>query len=742
MKPFKTLLAYLLIITLIITSSCNEDEENLKPDIQNPTDNRTNTFTKEDIRAEGKVDETTTGYLVNGKVTLSTDSIEIEFEDADLEVAFNEDGTLKTFEGKALVPSSEKMFTLENPIKADVNFYTGRYINENFDIEIRLVDDISYFLFYIKVESELNMTIAGEPVTLPNPLGAHITLVSDFNDPMFFFSVGAEIKGSLAFGQSNLGQIPFMPTSPVANIISFNAKSVRGMGMGSSSFGDKDSNESDNNADKDKNSGDGKDKPKSKKKGHKFTQFISAYGMLYQNTELGSNIDWENPQDAELTAGYRSGLNGELSLSFPGMEFPVGQGSFAAVTEASSKSGIIAKGFFHGIVDPDMDWWPKFIPLKPDGRLSVDGYTTSEGEFDFGLAGAFGIELPDGTYHAEGELRSAQKVSIIGGVPAVENLFAMEGSVINGDEVWGAKAIFTDDSTLYIASPPDGFLDGVSEMVTHQVDSAFAIHEKALEDLKKAAEDYEIELSLRGLKNVIPEIVDNALSIIDESVEDGVAKGIQQANQIANSHNADICSNNVRSTVNSIVKPYKDALNRLKASINKTHDTDQSRIELEQALRDLIMLKKIDKTITININWAYPSCNSFIKLKTGSETKTIRINRTVIAQEYVDQLTLAADNVKYIKEASDYKIKAQQLVDLLPSIEDLNYLKGNINGCITEIVDNIGEVGFVKNHKTGEYKYFMMVNGKRTEVSGFNVFDSQSTIEVAMPEFNLCSFDK
>ena len=731
MRTFKTPLA-LLLMTLLFLTSCSKDEnEIVDPVVIDPCENPCNNpakcpdqcdqgtdseFSQDNIVAEGEIIETEDGYLVDGTLIIETDSIgSIVFDNADLDVSFNDDGSLAGMSGTVEVPSPSNYFEFTDPIQADIGFFTGKYLNENRDFEILLVDDVSYFVYNIAVTVELKIGAnddpdAHKPLSIKPPVGGHITFIADYNDPMYFFSVGQDLLGNGSVGASFGGNIPYVPIQPVDNIISFGAKSVRG---GSFSF----------------------------------WKVLSASGMFYENKEVSADINFEEPLETNFGIGYKAGINSELEMSLPvssfiSLDFPIGQGSAAFVAEATTNNGVIAKAFINGLVDPDASWWPNFIPLKPDGKLNAYGYVEQTGRFDIGLSGEFGIEMPGETQKAEGALRVTHEA------------FTMEGKVTKGDEVWGAKATFAKDKTEYIASPPEGFLDGVSDIVTHKVDSTFAVSEKALEDFKKAAENYELELSLRGLRDVLPGIVNKALEIIDESVDAGIADGRSQADSYLSDYNRALCSDNIESVVEGIVKPYKDALIRLRNAVNNTNDNEQTRIEIEAALRSLAALKRIDKSANVSIthgNKAVMGTNPITGDKftiipkcteKGTVTRNVSIKRDVLTTEQVNQLLEAADNVKYIEEASNIKIEAQLIVDQLPSVEDLENLKNNINGCVSEITDNIGDVGFSKNHDTGEYTYFMMVNGERTEVSGFNIFDSSSVIDIAMPEFSNCNVDE
>lgn len=710
MKTHTTTVNFFILFILILWG-CSKDDDTKDSCIKpcNTSISNHSPFSKNDIVAEGEITESSTGYYIDGKLTIDTDSTgQIIFDNAKLDVTFNDDGTLATVTGTTEVPPPSNYFTFEDPIQSDVGFYSGKHLNENHDFEIRLVDERFYFLFNIAVNIEIkiganNDPNAHKPLSLKPPVGGHITYIADYTDPMYFFSASQDVLGSGSIGISQQGFLSFEPTQPVDDILSFSAKSVRG---GSFSF----------------------------------WKILEANGMYYENKELSADVQFDAPMQSDIGYNYRSGINGELELSLPiqsfvAFGFPIGQGSAAVIAEASAQNGVTAKAFINGLVDPDTSWWPDLIPLKPDGQLRAYGYIVEGGNFDIGLSGSFGIQMPEKT----------QKVT--GALQLTEDVFTMTGKVTRNEEVWGANATFTKNETEYIATPPDNFSDNVGAIVDSKIDSTFAAVEKALEDLKEATKNYEFELSLRGLREVLPRIVSTALSVIDNSVTAGIADGRSQADTYLSQYGRVLCNDNIVSVVNDVVVPYKNALNQLKNAVNESNDNDQTRMQLEAALRNLATLHTIDKRVNVSITHGnkevrvlgeivVPKCTTTARI-----TRSIAIKATVLNSGQVNQLLEAADNVKYIQQASDMMINAQRVLDELPSFEDIQHLKNNILDCVNQISENIGDLGFIKNHTTNEYTYFMEINGERTQVSDFDIFDSSSVIDIAMPEFNQCNAD-
>ncbi len=398
------------------------------------------------------------------------------------------------------------------------------------------------------------------------------------------------------------------------------------------------------------------------------------------------------------------------------------------MAEAVTDGTILAKAFVNGLVDPDLSWWPHFIPVKPDGHLHTYGYADQTGIFDIGLSGRFEIEMPSGTQALEGTMT------------ATNDSLNLKGGVTIEDEIWGASMVFTKEETTCIASQPTNFTDGISETVTGQIDGAIETTEKALEDVKKANEAYEFELSLRGLRAALPAIIDDAKEAIDDAVAAGIKSGRDQADKILDENNRALCSDNISSKVTGLVKPYQDALDRLKDAVDETNDNAQTRTELEAALRNLAGLHKIDKSTTVTITHGNKKILGVPECAQKSDAKrSVTITATVLSNTQVSQLNEAAKNVQYIAEADGIRFDAQQVLDKLPTMDELERLKGNVEACVAELTEKIGDVGFVFNHDTKELRHFMVINGEEKEVGAFNIFNGDELISNARLELNTCN---
>jgi len=652
---------------------------------------------KGDLKGEGNVVETDEGMSVDGKLTITTpDNSEVVLEDAEITILYNEDGTVKSMEGKAAVPSPTDYMEFTDPVQADLGYYSGKYLNENWDLDILLIDERYYLGFKIAVALELKVGAnsdpeATKPLSIKPPVGGHILYIFDYTDPFYYYSAAQDALGAMSFGESSEGNIPYIPIQPVDEIVTFDGKSVRG-----GTF--------------------------------PIFKVIEVSGVMIQGTDFNVELVEADPFPFSFSAGYGAGVNGEFELSLPinnwiTFAIPLGEAS-AAITAEAGTNGIKAQAFLNGLAEPDNSWWPEFIPVKPGGQIRASGYVQQAGEFDLELSGEFNLELPSNTYELDGFMG------------ATNEAFTMTGNLLASGLTWAAGAEFRKDETEFMANPPQELLDDINSLVDANIDSALLKAETALADLEKATADYEFELSLRGLRSLLPGIVSEAKKRIADEIADGIKSGRDQANKILSDNGLALCSDNISSQVNKLDDPYINALNRLDKAARETNDSETTRKEIEEALRDLAKLNRIDKSITVTITAGnkkvnnpspipdVPACSIF----KDDYNRTVSINVEVLTSEQVLLLNEAADNVKYIAETSDLKIKAQEIFDRVPAKEILEQLKQDIQTG-TKSIPSIEEVGFINYHAQGTFSYYWIADGEKTDLSDIDIFDPKSISE-------------
>lgn len=705
---------FALLVILIAFFSCETEEIEInKVDCTNdpcadlalcrdkcPSFN-SSSLTKSDIKGEGMVMEYPDSMYVDGKLIITLpEEEEVILEEAEITISYNEDGSVKSMQGTANAPSPTDYMEFTDPVQADLGYYSGKYLNDNWDLDILLMDERFYLAFKIALTVELKVGAnsdpdATKPLTIKPPVGGHILYIFDLTDPFYFYSAAQDVLGSMCFGESEEGNIPYFPIQPVDEIVSFNGKSVR-----CGNF--------------------------------PIFKVIEAKGTLIQGNSFNVELIEKDPFPLSFTAGYGAGVNGSFDLSLPikkwiTFEIPLGEAS-AAITAEAGTNGVKAQAFLNGLAEPDNSWWPEFIPVKPGGQIRTSGYVQQEGEFDLELSGDFNLVLPSNTYKVDG---------IMG---ADNEAFTLTGSVLANNLTWAASADFRKEETEFKAAPPQELLEDINSLVNANIDSAFIKAETALADLEKATDDYEFELSLRGLRQNIPAIVDEAKKRIAAEINAGIKSGRDQANKILSDKGLALCSDNIASQVNKLDDPYIKALDRLNNAAKEPQDNENTRKEIEGALRDLAKLNRLNKSVTVTITagnkkvdnpWPVPDvpqCSVKDDFK-----RTVTVNVEVLTSEQVALLNTAADNVKYIAETSDIKIKAEEIWNHIPSKEIMEQLKEDLQNGI-KTIPTLEEVGFINHHDEDTFSYYWVVDGKKKDLSDIDIFDPDSIAEAIIDD--------
>ncbi len=655
--------------------------------------NGTTAITKNDITATGSVSTTDTSLTVAGgtmNINLGNNN-SLQLDSANVTVVYNADGSVRYMSGQAQPPSPKDYFQFENPVKADIGYYTGKYLNDNWGLDITLQDNRYYFAFLFSVNLELRVGAnsdpnATKPISIQAPFGGHVIFIADYTDPFYYFDGEQQLLGSLGIANSYQGLIPYVPVQPVDKIVAFNGKSFK-----SGSFN--------------------------------VFKVIDVNGYMVQNQDFNVELTNNNPFQPTFKATYGAGINGTFDLTLPIVSFvdfniPMGESSAAIVASAGS-GGVTAQAFLNGFAQPDNSWWPSFVPVKPNGQLRVQGYVEQTGMFNLSIAGKFGLQMPGTTEELEGA------------AAANNQEFKLSGSVTKNTESWQASVAFKKDTTELTATPPNTVLNNISSLVNDNINAGFAKADSALAALQDATKNYQFELSLRGLRSSLPAIISTAKQTISDAEASAIASGRSQANSILSGNGYALCSDNISSVVNNVGAPYIAALNRMLNAVNDTNDNAQTRTELEAALRQLAGLNTINKTVQVTIvagNKAVVVAGITITPQcTVKQTyyRNVSVQATVLSNSQVAQLTTAADNVKYIAETSNIKISAQQFYDQLPTKAQLTKLQQDIQSG-TKKIPSIGSVGYDYVYSTKKYIFFFIADGQKKVVAQFDLFDGQS----------------
>ena len=107
--------------------------------------------------------------LIATTTTNLTGPVNIWISGSIINVVDWEDGTVKKMEGTANVPSPTDYMEFTNPIQADLGYYSGKFLNDNWDLEILLVDERFYLAFRIGVTVEMKVGAKSDPEATSRP---------------------------------------------------------------------------------------------------------------------------------------------------------------------------------------------------------------------------------------------------------------------------------------------------------------------------------------------------------------------------------------------------------------------------------------------------------------------------------------------------------------------------------------------------------------------------------------------
>jgi hypothetical protein len=657
MKSFKyNVLPILVLFALGLVAGCSNDatapEEPASPAYQPKT------LTRDDLTPEGQVTETANGYEVQGALNVKTDEGGVAFLNADLNVEFDDKGRVRNITGTTEIPSPSDRIEFANPVQADIGFFSGKFLNENRDFGILLKDDTDYFVFNFGVTLEMRIATgetgadATRPVVVKAPLGGQLLMIVDYNDPMYYIYGAQDLIGEAGTGWSLHGRIPFAPTHPVQGLGYFDGKTTR---VGS----------------------------------FPIFKVIDVSGQMVDNNSTELHLSLEDPLSSDLRMSYQCGYNGAMALDLflkdiVGVDIPIADGSGGLWREVSVQDIFQGHAYVNGITS-DLDWWPAFIPAAPVAALETSGFVKSDGDFDIRVAGEFGWSLPGGGGKAmSGHFDFAPEALTLGGAVKDENtVYNIEGRV-------------TKETTTVSTTPPQAILDQVSSGVTDELDERIAEAEQAWNNLQDATSDYEFELSLRGLRSALPNVVDTA----KQALATGIANELKK-------HEGTAYYSQLRDHLYAADDAYYAQLNRLKADAQQIQDNDATRAEIEAALRAVAARKIFTTTF---------------KYKVGGVTvKTVDVSRRIMSDSQANQLITAADNVKYIKETYDRKISMQQIYDSIPDKQIFEQVKDDIHDGVI-VIDDVGEIGFVYGNDSQVFNVYAIIGGERHELGEVNLF--------------------
>jgi hypothetical protein len=653
-----------MVAVFITISACSADElagpsaggdggREIPPAAAPPT-----SIMRSDLTPSGEITDFPDGYAVRGSLELNTGGVPVTLAGADVRVRFDDSGRLRSISGKVRISSPHKRIEFADPVRADVGVFTGRFLNENRDLGILLNDETDYFVYDIEVGLSMNIATgdtgedAVKPISIsPPPVGRRMLMVIDYADPMYYVYGAVDVLGAAGFGWSLNGRIPFVPRYPVAGLGAFSGTSTR-----TGTF--------------------------------PVFKILKVTGQVVDNQYFETHMTLEDPLSADLRAGYQQGFNGSMSLDLSikdvvGIEIPLASGSGGVFSELGTRGGFRGNAYVRGETADNRSWWPSFIPARPQSKVETQSYQTHDGRFEAALSGEFGWELPDGLYLMKGSFDLTNEA------------MTLRGEVDDAGVVLALTGRVTNDATSVSIEPPDALLERVSKSVNDEVLPRIDEAQRRWDDLKRATGNYEIELSLRGLRNSLPTIADRAKTALHDGIEAELR-----------AHDGKIYYNSLRSHLYSADNAYYAALDRLKAAARQTRDDDATRREIEAALRDVAARKIFRTTYRYKV--------------LGRTVATVNVSRRILSDANANRLIDAADNVKYIKETSDRRISLKQIYDQVDDRELFEDIRDDLHDNVVRIAD-IEELGFVFRHRANDdFALYAVIDGSHYDLGNLS----------------------
>jgi hypothetical protein len=272
-----------------------------------------------------------------------------------------------------------------------------------------------------------------------------------------------------------------------------------------------------------------------------------------------------------------------------------------------------------------------------------------------------------------------------GSFDLTEQSLSLTGSIQGNGSALAVAGKVTAASTTLGITPPTLLVDQIARDVNAQILPQIDAAQKAWADLQKATADYQFELSLRGIRALIPGIV----AVAKKGIDDGIKAALKD-------HEGRFYYGALYDAVDGYAKPYRDKLDAVERAA-RASDNATTRRTLEDALRTLVDNKTLKISITVlGVGFSY--------------------SRQILTDTQVQQLTAAADNIKYIPATSSIMISMQQIYDRIPGRAIFEQVRDDLqNGVL--VMAKIDQVGVVIPHAARlAFNLYAVIAGRRYEV--------------------------
>lgn len=614
-------------------------------------------ISKEDVSTEGTVvplpdseleDPSHSGFISSGSVVINIGGIERRHEQANLEFEFDEDDKLISMVGSTLVPSPiSNYFSLSDSITSRIGLYLGSEINQDPLFNIQLKDDFYYFVYYLGIAADAvignrDNSSDSETISLSLP-GGEIVLISDPLDEFFYYYASTPL-GTKGYGESDKGLIPFKPAESFSSLDSFDGHRLDRAAMSI---------------------------------GIKIFDLFEIEGTRVTKEPQFSDIDWSDPLNSSIE--FRAGANGAAKFALSVLN--VGIFDF----ELAQASATFDVGFdrqqmaMQMTVEPDVSWQPNWFSIIPATQIVGNWMVNGDGSYSALLSGEYRSTIPETT---------------MTGSITLNNEGAIFESTIPDDEMpITVSASFLEPSTVYEVFAQRDVSDSIKNDINAAFDRLLEEKRQALQDYQDAIEDYDFEVSLRGLRETLPATADNAITILqalpaevgeiayDEAYDAIKAKqvclGLCVPSDSRIGSYARTARNQARDRTSDEIIPYVAAMVEMKLRAQQA-DAEELRDALEAGLREAYAHRTYSDTVTV----------SFTVTETSPDYEysyTRSVNETILTSQQSSEILTAANNAHLIQESSDTKIRLGDHFEQIPEEDIIERARTETNNSLDQL---------------------------------------------------------
>ncbi|MEM9173328.1 MAG: hypothetical protein AAGA84_11560, partial [Pseudomonadota bacterium] len=631
----------------------------------------------------GTTTPTDDGYRAVGTLTMNTGEREQVFENADLTLEFDEQGNLLDIFGETdLPPALADNVAVNVGVRSFLRMMSGAQISADPTFDILLPDDINYFVYFLSAGVELTVTnpvdrsiVNVENLEVPLVEG-EIHIISDPTDTMLYRY--GELNGTGAGrGESFNRLIRFEPIQNFPGLEPFSGDSVE---RGQITFGLKGG-----------------------------VELVEIEGYRVMREPSFSDINWDDVLNSVIE--HRTGTNGTAQfgvsvLNVGVFDFADANLSALFVTEPLRRESIWS--FSVDIAAGQQDVWvPDWFHVLPRGGFSANANFDNIGSFFFDIGGTFESTIP--TADISGSMQLSNEGAVFQGQTAGEG----EPLVLSLE--------FLNFETTGRVEYPTSFESTLRDDVSDALDRELERIDRAMADLEEATENYEFEVSLRGLRESLPVMMDTAITTAQQ-IPGTVAGRARDAalarmrttcttvvfatvcvDDVVNENDiADSVAASARSQATANIASHVTAMQNLKS--RALEDDDEAlREALRAALSEAYNQRTYSRRIRITRQINAGPFNTTLTMYDETYTRQILNSSDAAA------VAEARDNAPQIQVTSDRRIAAQDVVDSLPIRENVEQTKQDVNaGTQTLPIPT----GFGYTASGLDYSAFVIVDGE------------------------------